>query len=327
MTTPAPRNQRAPTWLWVLSAVLGVSGALAHLALGNPWSDWFGVTDPVMKLLVPLVLSLQFGAPVFLGIAAATTSAELRVILKRSMWSGLITVLAPAPLMGQQIVCLIVVVPYVLVAAPLSAFLTRLVLRRFRRGAQGLGIALLLGGGYTASVIPSQEEREQTVMVLSDSILTPLSREALWASIDELQLSMTGAIPWWQQGLLPTPRRIEGGGASVGSIRTVSFDNGTVQAKVTESNYPSNFSFTLEVTETGPEFLDHYVQLERSTLLFEPQGHETLLTHTTWYRPLAFPRWYFEPIELVLGSYLQRQLLTQYQAQVSEAPADRVARR
>jgi len=167
--------------------------------------------------------------------------------------------------------------------------------------------------------VPSATEQANAApVVLRDSVTTEVSREAVWASIDHARVPMAGASPLWQRVLLPTPTLIAGGGADVGSLRRVHFSNGYVDARVTDSSYPESFGFELEVHATGPEFLDHFIDLQRSSLEFTTlTDGTTRITHSTWYRPIAYPRWYFEPIEAALGSYLQTQLLERYRDQLA----------
>ena len=307
---------------WVTAGGLGAIAAILHAPNLILWA--LGRHSPGEDLMA-LACLVQYASPVILGVLAARESASGAIgrALKLSFFSLLVAL----PLMGEGLICLILLVPWFLVIAPLVAAISVWVNSRFRRPSSGAGANLLLWTAIVAGSLPTARERAQEPSIsITNSVIVAGSRSAVWASIDQLHMPMETELPLLHRWLLPIPTAIDGGGADVGSVRTVSFNNGTVVATVNASSDPSSFAFELETHATGPEFFDHYVKLERSEFNFTDAGNgATRIEHTTRYQPLAYPRRYFEPLERALGGYLQGALLTAYEQRMAGEP--RVAAR
>ncbi len=172
------------------------------------------------------------------------------------------------------------------------------------------------GGAAAAPLLDARLADPDVRETYADTIVIDAPPEVVWASIERLHLDFATQAPWVVQAL-PRPLAIRGGGASVGSERRVIFDNGVVLARVTASDPPRSFEVALSVEQSGREFFDHWSDLETSRFVFEalPDGR-TAVTHSTTYRPLAWPRWYFAPAERALGSVLQRHMLEAYAAEL-----------
>lgn len=307
MTTPS--DSKEPFLPWIIAVALGGASALMHLAGPHDIYDFaFKGTRAIGQLIL-------YAAPLFLGILAGITyrkgAAQHALVLT------FLTLTVAAPLMMQDLICLIVIVPVYIVVAPITAWLTSLVAnarRRQRAGHVGVEMLLLLipitGALMERLVPPPLPEPVELV----DSVVVDVPRGDVWRSLDTLHFSFEATeAPWAVRTLMPVPLGIEGRGARVGAERKVIFSHGVVTAQVIRSAPPESFAFRLAVTESSPGFLDHFALLGDSQFLLEEVSpHRTRVTHRTSYRPLAYPRWYFAPVERWLGGLTQRYMLEAY---------------
>jgi len=69
-------------------------------------------------------------------------------------------------------------------------------------------------------------------------------------------------------------------------------------------------AMTISYENVGHEFFDRWLTLEDSTFAFDPlPGGRTRITHTTHYRRLLAPAFYFGPLEEYGVHQMQRYLL------------------
>jgi hypothetical protein len=249
-------------------------------------------------------------APILLGVVAGLRRPR-RPALTAWQLVLLCTVVA-APALGEGLLCLILILPWNLILAPLVALLTAWISRR----AAGNGRALLLLVPLSA-LLPLLDApgsaSELPPVELEDAVLVEAPIDRVWSSLEYLRLPFDTPAPFLVRLGLPQPVRIEGGGAFVGAERRVVFANGTVVARVTRTRPPFEFDIDLSVEHPGREFFDHWSRLVDSRFLLEPAGeHRTRVTHRTRYQPLISPRWYFGPMERAGGRLVQRYLLEAY---------------
>lgn len=295
-------------WPWVVAAGVGGVLGIFHL-LGR------GQTLPESGPQLVGQLGL-YAAPLLLGILSGLFF-RTRPVLK-SLGLSLVCLLVVTPMMREGLLCLVFILPFHLVVSPLTAQLV-VILRRTRRSApRPDGVELLLLLVPFAAALWSRLNPPDPVapVILVDSVVADAPPEAVWRSIDRLQLQFTQPAPWLVRAGLPQPLEIRGGGAFVGAERRVVFSNGTVLAKVTRADAPRSFEVALSVEESGTEFFDHWSVLGDSRFELEAmEGGRTRITHSTSYQPLSYPRWYFEPIERYLGRRVQHYMIDTYARQ------------
>jgi hypothetical protein len=260
------------------------------------------------------VASLASG-PWIMGVLAGIFRTEKAV--RTSLLLCVVSLLTFAPLAGEGAVCLIYIAPWFLVVAPVSALVTRAVVRWRKKTRQPLAAIFLL-------LLPSGsfwlEERFTTraeSVTLSNSVIIAAPVEQVWAELATVNLSVAQPAPVLVRALLPVPLGVVGGGAHVGAERRVLFHNGVVIARVIRSEPPLRFEMDLSVTDPGKEFFDHWARLGRSAFVLEPLPDGwTRLTHATSYEPRVTVRWYSEPIERWLGQLLQGYALQAFAEQL-----------
>lgn len=327
MNAPRPESTskegapRAGRFIWLVAVAVGALGAL--LMLGKRIST-LG-TLPSEAFVGIGVASLASG-PWIMGVLAGIFRTEEAV--STSLLLSVVSMLTFAPLAGEGAICLIYIAPWFLVVAPVSALVTRAVVRRRRKTPQPLGPIVLL-------LIPSGalwlEERFPTrvePVTLSNSVVIAAPVEQVWAQLATVDLSVAEQAPALVRALLPRPLGIVGGGAHVGAERRVRFHNGVVVARVIRSEPPLRFEMDLSITDSGQEFFDHWARLGRSVFVLEPlPDGGTRLTHATSYEPRVTVRWYSEPIERRLGQLLQGYALQAFVDQLftERTPASSVA--
>jgi len=284
-------------WPWIIAVFVGAVLGLLHR---------FEQTEGVG-------MAAMWANPALMGILAGITWPKAAAA--KSLGVSLTALVVATPLLGESLICLIYVLPWHLVIAPSVGAITAAIVRRTRRSAGTTALLLLIGFGQVAVAprIDAATQDRSARVTFADRVIVDAPREVVWASIERLHLDFDHPSPWVVSALLPRPVAIRGGGADVGSERRVVFDNGVILARVTESDPPRRFAIDLSIEKSGPEFFDHWSELETSYFKLESlPGGRTAISHVTTYRPLAFPRWYFEPGERALGSLVQRYLLEAY---------------
>ncbi len=294
-------------WPWAVAAGVGGVMGIFHL-LGRAASDIPGVAIGQIGL---------YAAPIFLGILSGLFFDQKPAV--KSLGLSLLCLLIAAPMLGEGFFCLVFILPVHLVISPIAATISSNVLNRRRKAlprVDGVELLLLLlpfGAAVASRMNPPDAVPE---VVLVDSVLADAPPEAVWRSIELLQFQFDGTAPLLVRAGLPLPLEIRGGGAFVGAERRVIFSNGTVLARVTRAEAPRSFEVALWVEQSGTEFFDHWSVLGTSRFELEATADgRTRITHSTSYRPLSFPRWYFEPIERHLGARVQRYMLETYAQQ------------
>lgn len=299
---PLIESQRgnSPDWpvtARVVACAIGAFSALSHLAEHAAGSSVSAIGQGIL-----------YAAPLALGVLGAMGDPK-RPIRSTYLLCALSTVIA-APVMLGDLVCLITIIPAMALFGAISATLTS----RLRAGGPpGTGAALLLLPFTWAVVDVWSPPALPPPRTLSDSVDVNMHRQALWETLDHLQLRFTRPAPWLVRLLLPMPVAIEGGGNRPGDQRRVIFDHGDAIGTVVTSEAPVRFTFRLETRARETAFFDHWILLNHSEIVLTDLGAgRTRVTHTTTYQPRAYPRWYFDPIERWLGGSLQAHMLQSY---------------
>lgn len=302
---PAPPPPAVLHTAWALAAgVGGVAGVLTNRMVTGASHNGVGM----MTLLY---------TPFLFGVLGGLLQ-PLRP-MRTALLLSVICLVVATPLLGEGIACLMIVLPWHLVISPgvagIVGFVTRRLLRA--RRAKAAMLVLAFAGNAAAPAVDARLADPDARETFADQVVVDAPQEAVWRSIERLHMDFSTPAPWIVRAALPRPVGIRGGGAGVGDERRVLFDNGVVLATVTASDPPRSFDIDLKVVQSGPEFFDHWAVLERSRFVLDtlPDGR-TAITHVTTYRPLAFPRWYFAPVERLLGKLVQRHMLEAYAAEV-----------
>ncbi len=297
--------------------------AFAGVGLALPWflmRIWFGTVegqgrdnpwDSFPSLVSAVWMTLPWLVPIAFGFYAASLPSSPFISRPSVAFKmSCVALAAAAPLMREGIICYIVILPWHMIIAPLVAWLTERSETESRESYVNriLALALFLTAGYG-----TMPHGSASPVLLEDSIDVALPRAEVYASIAHLYLPMRDASPWWMRTLLPEPLAIEGGGNEVGSERRIRFSNGVLLARVHQAHAPESFTFRVTVEQAGREFFDHWLEFGDSTLRFEELSPtRTRIVHSTEYTPRAAPRWYFAPVERVLGHAIQGNLLSAY---------------
>ena len=291
----------APSRRWIWLAV-GTFGAAAALLVSGRLRGGDGVGWASM-----------YAGPLLVGTLAGVGWPQTPV--RRAFTLAGLTLLCALPLMGEGVLCLIVLAPWYAVGAPLTAAGVGWAARRYQLGPwakaamAATAAALLLG----APALDRPALRALAPVTLSDTVVLDAPAQVVWDSVERLHLDLEGDPPVWMRLLLPVPAEIRGGGASPGDERRAVFQNGVVVATVRAADPPHGFEVALSIEDPGREFFDHWVVLQDSTFTFVPlPDGRTAFTHTTTYRPRHAPRAFFQPIEIALGRRMQAYLLDAY---------------
>lgn len=228
----------------------------------------------------------------------------------------LLSMVVAAPALGEGLLCMVVVLPWNLIIAPLVALLTAWLSGKL--GGYRGGLMLLVPLSCLLPLLDGRPDgRELPLVEIEDAVLVDAPIEQVWSSLEYLRLPFDTPAPFLVRLGLPQPIGIEGGGTFLGAERRVLFANGTVVARVSRTRPPFEFDIDLSVERPGREFFDHWSRLVDSRFTLEATGrNQTRVTHRTRYRALVFPRWYFEPVERAGARLVQRYMLEAYARQL-----------
>jgi hypothetical protein len=251
-------------------------------------------------------VAMFVGVPMFLGTFAAGTNP--RGAVGAAMKYVTLCLCVFAPLLGEGAVCLLMAAPIVYPVAALCAWgASRPAGGKLRAAA----VVPFLAGLYArtpASELPKVE--------ITDTLDVDGTPAEVWTAADHLVLPLAPP-PLFLRGGFPTPIAVQGQGLSPGSERRIVFDNGTVVAHLTAADSGRRAAMTISYENVGPEFFDRWLLLDDSTFIFDPLPEgRTRITHTTHYRRLLAPGFYFGPLEEYGVHEMQRYLLDSFRDQI-----------
>jgi hypothetical protein len=238
-----------------------------------------------------------------LGTFSATRNPKSPVISTMKYTTIILALIAP--LLGEGAVCLAMAAPIVYPVAALTAHLAADGRRKKLRAVVLLPFAFAILQKRPMSELPRME--------LSDSFEVAAPVERVWNAFDKLVLPLDEPLPLLLRLGFPQPQVLLGGGVHVGAERRVVFDNGIVVATVVESDPGRSFKVRLWYEKPGHEFFDRWIHLEDATFDFTPlPGGRTRVSHTTHYRRLLEPAFYFGPLEEYGVHLMHRYLLATF---------------
>ena len=268
---------------------------------------------PAMQAVTPLGALTIAAAPLFLGILSASFLREGAIRFGCGLLA--ICLVLAAPWTGEGAICILMYSPFALAITAVSA----LIVSRMRGSA--ILPWLLLPLPFAGLVWDQANPPRLDEATVTSSAIVDAPVEAVWASLDRLQMPFVAQLPWVVERLLPVPVEIRGGGTRPGDERRLVFANGVVLAKVVAAVPEERFEVALLVEQSGREFFDHWVSLRDSTFTLERlAGDRTRITHQTRYQPRLEPRWSWAPIEKHLSGLIQGYMLEAYGKQSFPSP-------
>ncbi len=247
-------------------------------------------------------LAMFVGVPMFLGMFAAGTTP--RNAVGASMKYLTLCLCVIAPLLGEGSVCLLMSAPIVYPITALTAWLGSR-----PSGGKLRAVALV---PFLVALYARTPTSELPLVEVSDTLEVDGTPDEVWGEMDRVTLPLE-APPLFLRAGFPTPKAILGEGLSPGSERRIVFDNGTVVAHLTAMGPGLRAAMTMSYEKVGHEFFDRWLLLEDSMFAFDPiPGNRTRITHTTHYRRLLAPAFYFGPLEEYGVHRMQRYLLTSF---------------
>ena len=237
----------------------------------------------------------------------------------RGVLASFIATLVALPLIDDGAICLLFALPVTMsLTAIFSAAGVSLLSRRLAQLDAKVRAALAMMLALLAPLVARPIDQvlffhPDDRGAITSTVTLPFSQEQVWRSLRFLEVKFNRPSPLSLEALLPIPTELSGGGAQPGAVRRVAFDNGVVVATVVELQAPTRYGIDLHLEDPGREFFDHWIDLRHATFDLVAAGPaSTTLTHTTTYRPLLYPRVVFAPIEQILGSVIQQNLVDAY---------------
>ena len=290
-----PEAGRLPStarWIFAGVLVLGVFPLFTLLRLtswgGMDQTALFYIGLPVVLALIVVLLARPQSA---VGVAMAVTTVML---------------LLSGPLLGEGMVCLVIVAPLIYGVVALVTWLGATLFGADRYGphayvAVPILFALTLEGIAGLSLLPRQDTGEGSVLVAAapERVAAVLAAPPTYRAPEAFFLR---AVPF------PEPVEALGEGLDVGDTRLIHFTPRTTLALGDE---PTPRHMELEVTEsrvhsdggrvvfdvTDDTTLARWMDLRTATATWEREGDATRLTWEFDYTRTYDPSWYFGPLQ------------------------------
>jgi len=232
--------------------------------------------------------------PFAVGLVAAWfwRALHLKVgeVLLHSMTTSLFGLLASWSVMGEGIVCILMVSPLIYTAIAAGALTGRV---WFRTGEDRLKLSILPMVALAVLVEPKLRVDEDAVV--TDEVLISATPAQVWPHVlafPEIPDRPNHLLFWVG---LPYPTRTTNSGEFVGAARACIFSGGvTLHERVSE--FVPRERLTFEITEqpTHPEAYGH-LTLHRGQFILRDNGNgTTTLIGSSWYALHVRPRWYFD---------------------------------
>ncbi|MBC8042659.1 MAG: hypothetical protein IAF08_04360 [Rhizobacter sp.] len=277
--------------LW--SNVVGFVLLIAINTVAGYFSGERGLVITTGYVFVPLIIGI---------ISAYFWSAEDLTVLQglgRSLLNTLATLTASFVVMGEGIICLLILAAWLAVLVAIGFGIgwvlfkigKTIFLEIKKRQQLKASVAMFLALVLLVDVLsPRQEER-----LVSDALVIQASPEEVWKYVVAFPPIESRSAFWLFDLGLPRPVQTTVSGNFKGAERKCIFSTGAVFDEVMTTFEPQkNLIFDIVKQPADPEILGHF-DLSRGQFLIQDNGDGTVtLTGNSWYRLHVVPTWYYD---------------------------------
>ncbi len=206
-----------------------------------------------------------------------------------SLLCSLVALVTSGLLMGEGVICLLIVSPLIVLLVWIGALLGRvLFFRNSRLRVSVLPLALLC-------LVSDSLARHEYHNSVSDTVLIHACPSAVWAHLANVP-PLTEPPRFWLFRLgLPYPTGASATACAVGAARRCVFQGNLVfQERITECQTNQRLTFDVTQQPRHPEIWGHARVLRGQFLLRDNGDGTTTLTGTSWYALSVYPSWYYD---------------------------------
>jgi len=298
--TPEGKRKQAMLWWGVLAANLS---AVALIGLGLLLMAKSGTVGPILAssnfTLVPGVMGLV-GAYFWRDLRLTTTEYFLYSLVICSF--GL---LCGGLMMGEGIICLLIVSPLLIGFVFLGALLGRWL---FAYNSNRLNVSLIpIALTLLICDIYSPHQYENSV---SDTVLIHASPSHVWAHLAVVPPIVEKPDFWLFRMGLPYPVQSTATGQGVGAARRCIFSkNAIFEEKFTQWQPGNRLTFDVTSQPRDPEILGHARVLRGQFDLHDNGDGTTTLTGTSWYELYVYPSAYYDLWASAIARQVHRRVM------------------
>lgn len=213
-----------------------------------------------------------------------------KYLVGNSIINGLTAILLSAVLLGEGIICLLIVSPLIFGFIIMGTYVGRQLFKKTNRKLNISVFSLL----FIVFITDSLSEHHYENMV-SDEMLIKASPEEIWENVVAFEKIEQKNDYWLFQLGMPSPMATTVEGYHEGAGRKCIFSNGYVFDETIVTYQPHrNLTFDIVGQPQDPEIMGHIDILRGQFLLKDNGDGTTTLVGNSWYRLYVFPSWYYD---------------------------------
>jgi len=232
--------------------------------------------------------------PIFMGLICAWFWRNLK--LRRWALFGyacielLVAIILSSAVMGEGVICLIIVSPLVLVFLNFGLFMGKLMFKNNNQ-QMNVSIIVLLLILFAADTRSDHDYQNK----VSDTIVITAPANEVWKHVVAFKKIEQKNSYWLFKIGLPSPMETTVAGYYKGAGRKCIFSNGyTFGEKISTFEPNKDLVFDIIDQPRDPEIMNHIDLLRGEFLLKDNGDGTTTLTGNSWYKLYVFPTWYYD---------------------------------
>ena len=241
-----------------------------------------------------IVFSSFVIVPILMGIISAGIWRDLELRGKQltllSLLNAVIGIILSYFLLGEGILCLLIVSPLIGAFVITGAFLGRAMFKRKNQKLNVSVISLLIAVFIVDSI--SDHDHENLV---ADEILIEATPDKIWPHVVAFDKIEEKEKYWFFKIGMPSPMATTVSARELGANRKCIFSNGYIfDETIVEFEENKKLTFDIIDQPKDPEIMGH-IDIKRGQFILKDNGNgTTTLIGNSWYKLYVFPTWYFD---------------------------------
>jgi len=204
--------------------------------------------------------------------------------------AGLLAILLSFFILGEGVICLLIVSPLILGFVITGVFIGRAMFKKKNQTVNVSFVGILL----IFFVVDSLSDHHYANMV-SDQIIIKATPDEVWKHVVAFEKIKQDNNYWLFKFGMPSPMETSVTAKKLGAGRKCIFSNGYVfDEKIVVFDVNRDLTFDIVKQPQDPEIMGH-IDIDRGQfLLTDNSDGTTTLTGNSWYKLYVFPTWYYD---------------------------------
>lgn len=239
--------------------------------------------------------------PLATGFATALVARAHSIAIASLLIGLVISTVVLLTIGAEGFVCVLMSAPILAVCLTIGALLGALfriqVIARLRKPRAIVMLVLLVLPVFLMGANSAERESRRTLReeTITDTLVISESPEAFWNLIKTMD-NVPGSKGFLMKIGLPVPVSCKTEGEAVGGKRTCYFEQGYIEERITEWNFPNSMKFDITASDVPGRpwltFKDASYEIKRV-------GDKTVITRSTTIVTRLSPVWYWRPLEAI----------------------------